>query len=209
MTGFERGRQYWEKHARGYDLSLRLLARPLPRMLALTKDAVQGCSRVLEVAAGTGLVTRAVAGAVGTVIATDYAEAMVALLERSVREAGLVNVTCEVADLYALRFEEAEFDAVIAANVLHLVPELERAIVSLRRMLKPGGRLIAPTFCHDETMLSRLVSRALSITGFPNQRRFTSKSLREALEGAGLSVTRSEMLPGVIPIGYVEGRFND
>lgn len=49
---------------------------------------------------------------------------MVAALEQRVRDAGLMNVRCEQADLYALRFEDGAFDAVVAANVLHLVPDL-------------------------------------------------------------------------------------
>lgn len=205
MTGSDEDRQYWEKHARKYDRSVGLLGRPLPRMLALASKAVEGCGRVLEVAAGTGLVTAALARSAAMVVATDYAQAMVTMLEQRVRKEGLRNVTCEVADLYALRFQPGEFDAVVAANVLHLVPDLDGAIAALRRVLKPGGRLIAPTFCHDETVTSRVVSRVLAITGFPNQRRFTAKSLGQALEGAGLQNTRTELLPGVIPIGYVEG----
>ena len=45
------------------------------------------------------------------------------------------------------------------------------------------------------------------MTGFPGHRRFTGKSLRAALEEAGLHVTKSEMLRGLIPIGYAEGTF--
>jgi phosphatidylethanolamine/phosphatidyl-N-methylethanolamine N-methyltransferase len=199
-------RQYWERHASSYDRSLRLLlGRPLPRMLALASEAVRGCNRVLEVAAGTGLVTTALAHAATMVIATDYAEAMVEKLEQRVQREGLSNVRCEQADLYALRFHPAEFDAVVAANVLHLVPDLAGALSALRRVLKPGGRFIAPTFCHDETALSRFVSRGLAMTGFPNHRRFTVQSLRGALTEAGVRITRSEMLPGFIPIGYAEG----
>lgn len=202
-------RDYWERHARKYDASLRLLGRPLPRVLWLTSEAVRGCDRVLEVAAGTGLLTTALAQSATTVVATDYAQAMVTILERRVREAGLRNVKCEQADLYALRFEPGKFDAVVAANVLHLVPDFGGALVALRRVLKPGGRLIAPTFCHDETALSSIISRALAVTGFPGHRRFTAKSLRASLEEVGLRVTRSETLPGVIPIGHVEGTFGD
>lgn len=48
-------RDYWERHARRYDTSLRLLlGEPLPRMLELTSEAVRGCERLLEMAAGTG-----------------------------------------------------------------------------------------------------------------------------------------------------------
>jgi ubiquinone/menaquinone biosynthesis C-methylase UbiE len=200
----EKDRSYWERHAKRYDASLRVLGRPLPRMLELTVDAVRGADVVLEVAAGTGLVTTAIARAARQVVATDYADAMVRVLEQRVRESGASNVRCEPADIYALGYERGSFDAVVAANVLHLVPDLASAIASLRLMLKPGGKLIAPTFCHDETFVSAAVSRLMALTGFPGHRRFTSASLREALEREGLRVVRSESLPGLIPIGYVE-----
>ena len=120
-------REYWERHAQKYDASLRLLlGRPLPKMLELTAAAVRGCDRVLEVAAGTGVVTTAIARSASTVVATDYAGAMVASLAQRVREAGLTNVVCEQANVYALRYRPGEFDAVVAANVLHLVPDLAR-----------------------------------------------------------------------------------
>ena len=203
----DRDQRYWERFARRYEWSLRPLGKPLPRMIELAGAAVAGAERVLEVAAGTGLVTPALARAATDVVATDYAAAMVALLEAKVRQAGLTNVRCEQADLYALRFEPASFDAVVAANVLHLVPDLPGALAALRRVLALGGRLVVPTFCHDETARSWVVSRLLAVTGFPGHRRFTARSLRASLESAGLRVTRAEILPGLIPIGYVEGTF--
>ena len=75
----------------------------------------------------------------------------------------------------------------MAANVLHIVPNLDAALSSLTRVLKPDGIFIAPTFCHDETRLSWLVSRLLALTGFPGHRRFTVASLR---------ARSSSMLPG-------------
>ena len=200
-------RSYWDKHAKNYDRSMSLLGRPIPRMVELAGEATRGLGRVLEVAAGTGLVTPALAAGAGEVIATDYSAAMVAALEQRVRDAGVANVRCERADLYALRFDAGTFDAVVAANVLHLVPDLPGALAALRRVVRPGGRIVVPTFCHDETGLSWVVSRALAVTGFPGHRRFTSKSLRQAVEDAGVRVTRAEVLPGVIAIGYVEGTF--
>lgn len=207
MTDGERS--YWDKHAKNYDRSMALLGRPIPRMVALAGEATRGLGRVLEVAAGTGLVTPALAAGATEVIATDYSAAMVAALKRRVLDAGVTNVRCEQADLYALRFDDATFDAVVAANVLHLVPDLQGALAALRRVVKPGGRIVLPTFCHDETSLSWVVSRALAVTGFPGYRRFTAKSLRQAVENAGVRVSRTETLPGVIPLGYVEGRFGD
>lgn len=198
-------RVYWDKNAKNYDRSMSLLGRPIPRMVQLAAEAVRGAGRVLEVAAGTGLVTPALAAGARDVVATDYSAAMVDALKRRVRDARVTNVRCEQADLYALRFDDGTFDAVVAANVLHLVPDLPGALVALRRVLKPGGRIVVPTFCHNETVLSWVVSRALAVTGFPGHRRFTAKSLQQAVEASGVRVNRTETLPGLIPIAYVEG----
>lgn len=200
-------REYWDRHAKRYDRSLSLLRRPIPRMVGLTGEATHGFGQVLEVAAGTGLVTLAIAAGAGSVIASDYSASMVAQLERRVRDSGVTNVKCEQADLFSLRFDDGTFDAVVAANVLHLVPDLESALASLRRVAKPAGRLVVPTFCHDETASSWITSRALAATGFPGRRRFTARSLVRAVEAAGVAVIRAETLPGLIPIGYVEGTF--
>ena len=201
-------KDYWERHARNYDASLRsVLGRPLPRMLELASEAVLGKARVLEVAAGTGIVTSAIAQTSAHVVATDYAAAMVEALEQRVQGAGLENVTCEQADIYALAYSAGEFDAVVAANVLHLVPDLPAALQALRDVIKPGGSLVAPTFCHDETRTSWLVSRILAVSGFPGHRRFTMQSLRQALEDNGLQIVRAELLPGLIPIGFVKAAF--
>jgi phosphatidylethanolamine/phosphatidyl-N-methylethanolamine N-methyltransferase len=192
----ESGRSYWDKHAKNYDRSMALLGRPIPRMVDLVGKATRGLGHVLEVAAGTGLITPTLAAGAREVVATDYGSEMVSALERRVRDAGVANVRCEQADLYALRFDAGAFDAVVAANVLHLVPDLPGALAALRRVVKPGGRVVVPTFCHDETALSWVVSRALAVTGFPGRRRFTVSSLRHAVEDAGLLVTRTEALPG-------------
>lgn len=197
------GRSYWEQHAKRYDRATRFLSRPVPRTLELAVAAVKGRPRVLEVAAGTGLLTTAVAPVVGELVATDYAEAMVQQLESRVRDAGLTNVTCEQADLYALRFDAADFDAVVAANVLHLVPDLERALASLRRVLKPGGVLVAPTYLHRETLRASILSRLFALTGFPGKRRLTQRSLRAAIEVAGFRVDGEETIPGPFPIGFM------
>ena len=92
-------RLYWDKHAKNYDRSMSLLGRPIARMIEMAGEATRGLERVLEVAAGTGLVTRALATRAREVVATDYSSAMVAALEQRVREAGVTNVRCEQADL--------------------------------------------------------------------------------------------------------------
>jgi phosphatidylethanolamine/phosphatidyl-N-methylethanolamine N-methyltransferase len=205
MSADDREREFWEKHAANYDRSLKLLGRPFPRMLALVGESVAGSANVLEVAAGTGLVTATIAPRVQNLLAIDYAESMVGALRHRVRQNNLANVACEHADIYSLPYPSGSFDAVVACNVLHLVPDLPKALQALCRVLRLGGKLVAPTFCHDETLTSRLVSRGLAIIGQPMHRRFATASLREALEQSGIRVQLAEVIPGLIPIGYVEG----
>lgn len=198
-------RSFWERNARRYDASARWIGKPLPRMVELVSAAVEGLDEVLEAAAGTGIVTTAIARTAKAVVATDYAEAMVEVLRGKVQDAGLTNVTCMQADLGNLEFDDGRFDAAVAANVLHLVPDVTRALASLGRVVKKGGKIVVPTFLHDETLVAGAVSRLLSLTGFPGQRRFTARGLRGAVESAGLHIDRFEVIAGPIPIGYVEG----
>lgn len=199
-----RARRFWDARASDYDRSMWLLGRPLPRAIALTCEHLRGSGRVLEVAAGTGLFTRPLAREVGTLVATDYAAGMVEQLRA--RVADLANVEVEQADVYALRCEPGSFDAVLAANVLHLLPDLAGALAALHRVLVPGGQLVVPTYVHAETLRSQVVSRLLALTGFPGRRRSSGDSLAAALEQAGFVVERRETIPGVIPIAWVAAR---
>jgi ubiquinone/menaquinone biosynthesis C-methylase UbiE len=206
MPDADEGLAFWERNAARYDRSMILLGGPMPRMLERVEAEVRGASSVLEVAAGTGLVTLVLARSAGRVLATDYAPAMVEQLRRRVESERLANVTCRVADLYRLDLPPSSFDVVVAANVLHLVPDLDGALAALKRLLRPGGKLVAPTYAHDQTFMSRLVSRVLGAAArFPGQRRFTHATLGAALERAGYSVFAAEVVPGLVPIAFVAG----
>jgi ubiquinone/menaquinone biosynthesis C-methylase UbiE len=205
VVPIDRDQSYWDRRAEDYDRSMTILGRPLPRMVELIGEAIHGATRVLEVAAGTGLVTPTLARSAVEVVATDYAPAMVERLRGRVQSLRLSNTRCEQADIYSLPFEPGSFDAVVAANVLHLVPDLPGALAAIRRVLRPGGRLVAPTFCHDETRVSWVVSRLMALSGFPAHRRFSAQTLKEAIEKAGVRTGRTETVRGLIPVGFIEG----
>ena len=206
MPGEDRDRVFWERKAAHYDrVATGLFGRPLPRALELIANGVSGADTVLEVAAGTGLMTAVIAPHVRRVVATDYAGNMLELLQKRMKALGMSNVEPAHRDIHSLGYGAETFDVVVAGNVLHLVPDLEGALDALCSVLRPGGKLIAPTYVHNETLLSRVVSRALALIGQPMYRRFTTDSLRRALERHGLRIHRVETIPGLIPIAYVEG----
>jgi SAM-dependent methyltransferase len=197
---------YWNRHADRYDFSMRLFGGPMPRAITLTAEAVTGADHALELAAGTGLFTGALSRVCGRVTATDFAPAMLERLRARATSEGWANVETRAADVYALPFEPGTFDAVVAANVLHLLPDLAAALGAMARVLRPGGRLVVPTYCHDETLSARWTAALLRLTGFPGQRRFTVASLAAAVGDAGFAVERVERVAGLMPIGFVSAR---
>lgn len=197
---------FWKRHANRYDRVARLLNGNFDEMVARVAKLVDGSARVLEIAAGTGLVTQAVAGVVDHLVATDTSEDMLEILRGRMAAQGASNVEVRTADALALPFEDGEFDAVVAANVLHLLPDPGPCLYQMRRVLRRGGLLCVPTFCHADTTTARVVSRLLRLGGFRVVTRFSGDSLEEAVRAAGLSVDKRERYPGVLPLLLVAGR---
>ena len=97
--------------------------------------------RVLEIAAGTGVVTRALAEALpdAGIVATDLNPAM---LEQA-RATGISRpVQWRQADAMALPFDDGEFDAVVCQFGVMFFPDKPRAFAEVRRVLKPGGAFL-------------------------------------------------------------------
>src|SRR5215471_6697390 len=120
-------------------------------MLDLVKVA-EG-SRVLDVGAGAGdstLVAAQRVGASGRVLATDISASMLAIAAESARQAGLHNVDTRVMDAQRLDLEPDAFDAAVSRNCLMLIPDYQRALTEMRRVLKPGGRCAAIVFSTPE-----------------------------------------------------------
>src|SRR2546422_7776291 len=98
-------------------------------------DAVAG-----DLGCGTGQVTAALAPFVARVIAVDSSAAMLQAAKKRLQ--GADNIDLRRGDLEALPIDDARLDAATLMLVLHHVPEPERALAELARVLKPGGHLI-------------------------------------------------------------------
>ena len=112
---------------------------PDPRELAFDAIAEFDPRRVLEVGGGPGeLAWRLCTELNCEVIMLDISERMVELARGR-------GVDAHVGDVQELPFEDASFDCAVAAWMLFHVPEVDRAIAELARVLRPGGRLVAVT----------------------------------------------------------------
>ena len=126
------------------DLQRRFSVNPVP--IADWELGLVDLSRVqhaLDAGCGTGAfllpLARRLAPYGATVIGLDLAEGTLGQARASMQAEGL-PVDCVIGDVEALPFDDSSFDLVLANYMLYHVPDLDRAIAELRRVLRPGER---------------------------------------------------------------------
>lgn len=108
--------------------------------------------RLLEVGPGTGLFSVPVARGVGPDGTLDIFDIQAEMLEHTIRaaaEQGLSNVTATRGDARRLPYGDAGFDGAFLVTVLGEIPQWPSALRELRRVLRPGGRLVVGEFLLD------------------------------------------------------------
>jgi ubiquinone/menaquinone biosynthesis C-methylase UbiE len=101
--------------------------------------------RLLEIGPGTGYYTLEMAGWVepgGTVEIFDLQQEMLDHTMDRARERGIDNVVPTQGDATGLPYEDASMDAVVLTAVLGEIPDGDAALREIRRVLRPGGRLV-------------------------------------------------------------------
>jgi ubiquinone/menaquinone biosynthesis C-methylase UbiE len=119
-----------------------VLFEPYARDLARRVDVATG-ARVLEVACGTGIVTRRLRERMpkdATLVATDLNEAMLDVARK--RLADLDGIEWKVADAQELPFDDGAFACVVCQFGIMFVPDKDRAAREAHRVLAPGGRIV-------------------------------------------------------------------
>ena len=93
-------------------------------------------SRVLDVACGTGVLTKALAEAGAHVIGMDASEGY---LEGARRNRSHTNIAYEHGDIRRMRFDSGTFDAAVSTLALDVLPEIEQVVAEMKRVTRPGG----------------------------------------------------------------------
>lgn len=135
----------WDKASKYYENSWQAQLRPAHDLL-LELSGVQAEEQVLDIAAGTGLVTFRLAelvGKKGHVLGTDISEVMVKTAQQIAESRGISNVDFKRMEAEELEVDDETFDLVVCALGLMYVPEVDAAFNEMYRVLKPGGRASA------------------------------------------------------------------
>ena len=197
----QKHKNFWDKNADRYDRFMRKDRAAYEEMYALIQPVVKA-KTVLELATGTGLIAKHIVNAAAHIEATDASPEMIA---EAKRDNQFAKLHFSVQDMFCLPYAEESFDVVIVSNALHNVPQPEKALAEIRRVLKDDGVLIAPTFTHAGNSFSGKVKAFfMKLAGFPLHSRWTSAEYLCFLRQNGWTVRKNVVLKASFPLTYAE-----
>ena len=194
-------KNFWDRNAGRYDRFMRKDQAAYDEMYELIRPVVRH-KTVLELATGTGLIAKHIVIAAAHIEATDASAEMIAEAKRDNRSAKL---HFSVQNMFCLPYADKSFDVVIVSNALHIVPQPEKALQEIKRVLKDDGVLIAPTFTHaGNSFTGKVRAFFMKQAGFPLHSRWTSEEYLRFLRQNGWTVRKSAALKASFPLTYAE-----
>ena len=173
---------FWSKIAGVYDLIENIYnGKANARTTDYVASLMDKNDNVLECACGTGMFSIKIAPNVKELTATDFSEGMLKKAKKKCSKHN--NVKIESGDITCLKYEDDQFDKAVAANVVHLLDDPKKAIDELRRVVKPGGLIIIPTYVHfKESIAARIFNKA----GAGFKRHFDKDTYKEFFKELGI-----------------------
>ena len=195
----------WDKAAADYERYWAHALEPAQNRLLQMAELRSG-ERVLDIAAGTGLVTFRAAstvGSKGTVFATDISDEMVNRLRASAAERGLGNVRVERMDAQQLALPDGTYDVALCALGLMYVPDPLAALKEMKRALRAGGRAVVSVWGERAKCgwaeIFPIVEKRVASEVCPMFFQLGSEgALQMTMELAGFSAVKVERMPATI-----------
>ncbi len=190
----------WDRFAPIYSFAMKSQKKIYDYMYSHIRDIVRD-KTVLELATGPGLIAKHVADVTEKMIATDFSPDMIRQAKKG-KNPG--NLLFEIADASNLQYEDSFFDVVIIANCLHIVPNPEKVLSEIERVLKSGGILVAPNFIERKISKPNFWQKLLDRFGVKFEHQWTAEQYTAFLGANGWKINKSEVVPGRIDLIYVE-----
>lgn len=194
-------KKFWDLYAPVYEKAMKSDEKIYKYMYKRIPEVIKD-KNVLEIATGPGLLAKNIAYAAKTITATDYSEGMIKQAKKNIK---IKNLNFEVADARALPYADKSFDVVLIANAFHIMPEAEKALSEISRVLTSGGILIAPNFIRSETAFrSRIWSKVLKLLGMKFEHEWVRTEYEEFLKRNGFKITKSVEMQARLTMLYTE-----
>ncbi len=192
---------FWDRTAKIYDRFMRKDRKAYEQMYSLIYPVVRH-KQVLELATGTGLIAKHIVCAADHVEATDASPEMIKQAKQGIQS---TKLHFSVQNMFHLPYADQSFDVVIVSNALHIVPEPEKALAEIKRVLKEGGVLIAPTFTPSgNDFIGNGKAFFMKLVSFRQYSNWSSKTYLDFLREQGWTVQESEVPQAGFPLTYAE-----
>ena len=189
---------FWDKVSPLYDLFESVYNGKVYRGTGKkVAELIEPTDIVLECACGTGAITQYLAPKCRRLIATDFSTGMLRQAEKKCRKYG--NVAFRKADITNLKCKDERFDKVVAGNVIHLLPEPEKALHELERVVKPGGKIIIPTYINMSKGTGTAAVKLITLLGADFKRQFDLDSYKKKKKKKGYAGAEYHVVDGRMP----------
>lgn len=214
-----RVREVFDSVAAQYDLMNDLMSGGLHRLwkrFTIELSAVRSGQTVLDIAGGTGDLAAKfskLVGADGKVILADINAAMLSVgRDRLIDKGALSNIDVVQADAQFLPFEDNSIDCITIAFGLRNVTDKAKALRSMHRVLKPGGRVLVLEFSKPTSPLLSKVYDAYSFSALPVMGKLITDdadSYRYLAESIRKHPDQESLLEMVEDAGFVDCRYHN
>ena len=196
MSKYKDNKNFWQRYAPVYWMFVRSAGKAYDEISGKISKYIKKDSKVLELACGTGEFTFRLAKKCESWLATDFSENMLREAKSAYDKQGenIKGLGFEKQDATYLPYEKESFDAVMIANALHIMPEPEKALAEIRRVLKPGGLLFSPTFMYREGSGFVIRSGFFKLFGFKAYMNLHGKEFAEFIENQGFQVLECDII---------------
>ena len=189
---------YWDRIASMYDFFETAYNRKVFRNTGeYVADMMDPEDTVLECACGTGAISVCIAPKCRRLLATDLSAGMMKQAVKKLAKAE--NVRFRKADIMHLKCRDARFDKVVAGNVIHLLPDPAGALRELERVVKPGGKIIIPTYINMAKKSAGLMVKVLEKCGLHFERDFDIDSYKQFFADLGYDNVSYHVVDGRMP----------
>ncbi len=189
---------FWNKISPVYDLFENVYNRKVYKGTGIkVAEFIDKNDSVLECACGTGAITEEIAKKCRQVLATDFAEGMLKRASKKCRK--YANTSFRQEDITDIKCEDESFDKVVAGNVIHLLPEPEKALDELLRVVRHGGKVIIPTYINMTRDSSGFAVKFIEKLGAEFKRQFDIDSYKKFFEDKGFKDVEFYVVDGRMP----------
>ena len=190
----DNNKKFWQRFAKLYQpLAGKSYEKIYQQISVRVRKYLNKDMNVLELACGSGQLSCRLAQQAKSWKATDFSENMIAQAEKLHSINGL---TFSVKDATNLPYENGSFDAVMISNALHIMPNPQKALKEIYRVLKPNGVLFAPTFIVGKSIKYKVRMVVMSAFGFKCFSKWTADEFEKYVSIFGFKKQEADVLGG-------------